>query len=135
MFILLVYTKQNKMSQESKIRKNFGAIFSENISVPKSTVQQTTSITAGVTINSPAGTIVTNTTGNVATSGSATITVTNSAIEPDSIVIGRISGYSGSGFPVSYVNNVTTGSFQVHIKNFHGTNAVSGGFNYDFYTI
>ncbi|NDD53055.1 hypothetical protein EBZ39_04110 [bacterium] len=123
------------MSQESKLRKQFGSLFTESFSVPKSTVQQTSSITAGVTINSPAGSIITNTTGNVATSGSANITVTNSAIDANSIVIGRISGYSGSGFPVSYVNNITTGSFQVHIKNFHGTNAVSGGFKYDFYTI
>jgi hypothetical protein len=123
------------MSQESKIRKNFGAIYSDSINVPKSTVQQTSSITAGVTINSPAGTIVTNTTGNVATSGSANITVTNSYVKADSVILDRISGYSGAGFPVSYVNNVTTGSFQVHIKNFHETNAVGGGFKYDFYTI
>jgi len=119
----------------SQLRKQFKSIYTDSLSIKKNTVQQTSSITSGVTINSPAGTIVTNTTGNVATSGTATINVNNNTIYTNSIIIGRLNNYSGSGYPNVYINNVTTGSFQVHIKNTNATNPVSGGFNIDFFSL
>lgn len=120
------------MPLSSQIKMQFASIHSDSISVSKDSVQQTTGITSGVTINSSCGKIVTNTTGNVATSGNANITVTNNKINANSIVLCQIAGYSGSGLPSAFINNVANGSFQVHIKNAHDTNPVAGGFSINF---
>jgi len=103
-----------------------------NVRLTRSSASQGTSLTSGVTLNSPAGFIYTFTTGTLATAGTASFTVTNSSVLADSIVFGNIQNYNGTGLPVSRVTNVTEGSFSVKLTNADLTNGVSGSLKFGF---
>lgn len=92
-----------------------------------SSVAQGTNLSTAVTLNSPAGFITTYSQGTLlATNGSAAFSVANSFVRADSIIHANIIGYGGSGQPFSRINNVTTGSFSVVLRNVDDINAVSG---------
>jgi hypothetical protein len=93
----------------------------------RDTVEQTTSITSGVTIQSPAGFIITTTSGTLSTNANAAFTVTNSLVSSDSIVFTNIISYNGVGAPVCRVNNVTDGSFQISLRNVSDINQMTSG--------
>lgn len=93
----------------------------------RDTINQTTSITSGVTINSPAGFIITTTSGTLSTNANAAFTVTNSLVSSDSIVFTNIISYNGVGAPVCRVNNVTEGSFEISLRNVSDINQMTSG--------
>jgi len=97
-----------------------------NVRLNRSSVSQGTSLTSGVTINSPAGFIFTHTTGTLATGGSASFTVTNTTVRVDSIILSNIVNHAGTGIPVARINNVTEGSFDVGLRNIDLTNGLTG---------
>ncbi len=120
------------MSQSQRTRKAFGSVnvvntaTLNNVRLTRSSVSQGTSLTSGVTINSPAGFIFTLTTGTLATGASASFTVTNSAVRADSIVLGDIIQYGGAGIPTARIDSVTQGSFAMNVRNLDLTNSVAG---------
>ncbi len=91
----------------------------------KATAAQASSVTTGVTLNSPSGFISTFSAGSIATSGSVSFTVSNSYAHPTSLILTSVNGYSGSGIPLPDVTSVTEGSFVVNVKNLDATNAIS----------
>jgi hypothetical protein len=93
----------------------------------RDTIRQTTSITSGVTIDSPAGFVITTTSGNISTNANAAFTVTNPLVSSDSLVFTNIISYNGVGSPVCTVNNVTDGSFQISLRNVSDTNQMTSG--------
>lgn len=120
------------MSQSAKTSKNVGSIRVQNtatfnnVRLTRASVTQGTSITSGVTNDSPAGFIFTFTTGSIATSGTSSFTVTSSAVQADSIVFANLVNYLGAGIPVTRVNTITQGSFGITLRNLDATNAISG---------
>ena len=103
-----------------------------DITLSKTTVSQGTSLTTGVSLDSPAGFIFTFTTGSISTSGSNSFTVTNSFVNTSSIVHTSILNYTGSGIPVVNCTSITTGSFSVKINNLDATNTVAGSVKLGF---
>lgn len=97
-----------------------------NVRLNRSTVSQGSSMTTGVTINTPAGFIFTHTTGTLSTGGSVSFAVTNTAVRADSIVLSNIVNHGGNGIPLARVSGVTEGSFNVSLRNIDLTNAMSG---------
>ena len=107
--------KVNNTTELNQIRVNRGSI------------AQVTSITSGVTLNSPAGTISTISSGTLlVTNGSSSFSVLNSCVHSDSIILSNIIGFSGTGQPAARINNVTTGSFSVVLRNIDVTNVCAG---------
>ena len=105
-----------------------------NSLVSKATVTQITSITTGVTINSPAGVITTvgATTGVDATES---FTVTNSSVAAASVVIASVQGYGGTqGRAIVTVDTVAAGSFVVDLTNV-GTAILDGAVDIGFYVL
>jgi hypothetical protein len=97
-----------------------------NVRLNRSSVSQGSSMTSGVTINTPAGFIFTHTTGTLATGGSVVFAVTNTAVRSDSIVLSDIVNHGGAGIPIVRVSAVTEGSFNVSVRNIDLTNALTG---------
>lgn len=96
-----------------------------NVYLTKATAAQATSVTTGVTLNSPAGFISTFASGTIPTSGSVSFTVANSYVQANSLVLSSIDQYSGSGIPLPIITSVTEGSFVLNVKNLDATNAIS----------
>lgn len=98
------------------------------LAFPKGTVTQATSITTGVTINTPAG-VITTVSATTAAGATSTFTVTNAACLATSVVLASWA-YGGTlgtnGVPVVSINSVSAGSFTVNISNVDATNALSG---------
>lgn len=92
----------------------------------KTTITQATSLTAGVTVNSPSGIIFTHTSASLATLGSLSFTVTNDQVQSDSIVLSSIVSQPTGGFLIASTNSITTGSFAVNLKNADATDPVTG---------
>lgn len=126
------------MSHSSKTSQSFGAVTVaqttnlNTVRLTRASASQGTSLTSGVTLNSPAGSVFTFTTGTLATAASTLFTVTNSAVRADSLVLGSIQHYNGAGAPVARFTNITQGSFGVHVTNTDLTNAVSGSLRVGF---
>jgi hypothetical protein len=84
------------------------------------TVTQSTSKSTGVTINTVSGAITMNAS-NLATGFANTFTVTNNTVTATDNIITNI--VSGAATPSRYVvsaSNMTTGSFQIHLRNVSG---------------
>lgn len=120
------------MSQSRNITQSLGGLrvnnttTLNNVRLNRSNASQGTSLTSGVTINSPAGFIFTHTTGTLATGGISSFTVTNTAVRADSIVLSDIVNHAGNGIPVAQVNSVTEGSFGIALRNIDATNTLTG---------
>lgn len=116
----------------SQSRQNFGSLIVNNtttlnnVRLNRSSASQGTSITSGVTINTPAGFIFTHTTGTLATGGNVTFTVTNTSVRTDSIILSNIVNHGGNGIPRARVSAVTEGSFGIVLRNLDLTNAMTG---------
>jgi hypothetical protein len=105
------------MSQASRISRDFGSVTSNKLSLTKTNITQTTSITSGVTLTTQAGSITTVGATN-ATGASTQFTVTDLSVNANSLILADIMNYAGStGFPAVYVDDVTTGSFKVIVHN------------------
>lgn len=122
----------------SRITKTFGSVTCNNITSNqlimgnKGSVTQETSLTSGVTLNSHCGKVVTVST-NLATGGNLAFSVSNNKVFADSLVMANIVQYTGSnGQPCIYVDDITTGSFSVHVMNGHHTVALNGGLHIAF---
>lgn len=96
-----------------------------NVSLNKNSIVQATSVTSGVTLNSPAGCVTTVSQSCFNTTGSVIFQVTNSSVTTDSLVLGNIVHYSGTGTPLAHFRDVTTGSFKVSIQNAHPSAALN----------
>uniref|UniRef100_A0A6C0E0P8 Uncharacterized protein n=1 Tax=viral metagenome TaxID=1070528 RepID=A0A6C0E0P8_9ZZZZ len=126
------------MSQLRKNSKKYGSIevvglssLSE-ISISKNTATQATSITSGVTLNSPAG-VVTTVSTSLSTNGTTSFVISNSYIKADSVVLSNIVNYAGSqGSPFVRVQAVTSGSFSIAIRNVDDINALNGAIKIGF---
>lgn len=114
------------MSQSSKIRQSFGSISINNLILQKGHVTQSGAITSGVTLTSQAGTITTVSATN-ATGASTQFTVTDLSVNANTLILADIMNYAGTtGFPSIYVDNVTTGSFNVIVHNHSEAAALNG---------
>lgn len=126
--------------QSSKANKHFGSLIVNGKStlnevlINKTSITQGTSITTGVTIDSPCGYVQTVST-TLATQGQASFTVSNAYVDPSSIVLGNIINYSGTGSPVAIINNITNDEFSVIIKNTADSGALSGPIRIGFLVI
>jgi len=116
----------------SKVFKKYGALevsgLSElnKVNVTKATVGQLTNISTAVSINASAGIISTVST-TLTTNGTALFAVSNSHVEPESVVLANIVNYSGNqGAPSVRVQSITQGSFSVSLRNGSWTDALNG---------
>lgn len=93
-------------------------------------VTQTGSLTTGVTLHALTGriTTVSATTGAGAES---TFTVTNSKVSSTDVVVVTAT-YSGTGTPMVFCSNVSSGSFNITITNLHATAALNASLNINF---
>ena len=126
------------MSKSASTSKSFGTVNTNTINVDKisytskAAITQSTSLTSGVTINSPVGTITTIST-SLATQGSLSFTCTNSAVDASKYVMANIIGYTGSsGTPSVIVDDITKGSFLVNVRNSHQTGDLNGSLKLAF---
>lgn len=108
---------------------NFSAFQSTKLYLIPDTVTQITSATTPVSINSYTGTITT-TTFTTGALGTTNFTVNNSAVSSNSVVIAKITNYSGTyvtnGLPTVNVQTVAEGSFILSVSNLHTGNALAG---------
>ncbi|MEK9152423.1 MAG: hypothetical protein AAB692_03590, partial [Patescibacteria group bacterium] len=101
------------------------------VNLGRAVVTQLTSNTTGVTINAASGVITPfGTYTTAARTADAGYTVTNSAVAATSVVIARVTDYSGTygsaGIPDVIVDTVAAGSFHIRVTNVDGTNALNG---------
>lgn len=81
----------------------------------KGTVTQGTSITTGVTLNTPSG-VITTVSSTLASLAEATFTVTNSAVLPGSVIL-LSTEYIGNGQADAGVATIGTGTFNITVAN------------------
>lgn len=136
-----VYIIKQMAPQSSKSNKHFGSLIIDGKStlnevlINKTSITQGTSITTGVTIDSPCGYVQTVST-TLVTQGQASFTVSNAYVDPSSIVIGNIINYSGNqGSPVAIIDNITNEAFSVIITNTANTGALNGNIRIGFLVI
>lgn len=97
------------------------------VTLTKGIVTQASSITTGVTLNSPGGEIVTVSLTTAASTTAGTFTVTNSYVKADSLVLANVVDYTGStGFPTILIDDVAAGSFKVTVRNIDTAAALNG---------
>lgn len=120
------------MSKSSLTSKTFGTVNTNTLNVDKisytdkMSVTQLTSLTSGVTINSPVGAITT-VSSDLTSSGNLSFTCTNSIVDASKYVMANIINYSGStGYPSIIIDDITTGSFLVNVRN-NSTSAILNG--------
>lgn len=120
------------MSKSAFTSKTFGTVNTNTLNVDKisytdkAAVTQSTSLTSGVTINSPVGTITTIST-TLTPQSRLSFTCTNSSVDANKYVMTNIIGYSGfTGIPSIIVDDITTGSFLVSVRNSHQTDNLNG---------
>lgn len=125
----------------SRVNKRFGSLTVDHLatlgqlSLDKTSMTQATAITSGVTLNAPSGFITTVST-TLATNGSASFSVTNDNIKASSMVLANIVDYTGSnGIPSVIVDNITTGSFSVVLRNSHINNPLNGAVKLGFLSL
>ena len=81
----------------------------------KGTVTQLTSITTGVTLNTPSG-VITTVSSTLGSLLQATFTVTNSIVKPGSVII-LSTEYNGTGHGDAGVESIGTGTFNITVAN------------------
>lgn len=81
----------------------------------KGTVTQGTSITTGVTLNTPSG-VITTVSSTLASLAEATFTVTNSTVKPGSVIL-LSTEYIGNGHADAGVATIGTGTFDITVAN------------------
>lgn len=126
------------MSKSASTSKTFGTVNANVLNADKisytdkAAITQSTSLTAGVTINSPVGAITTIST-TLATQGNLSFTCTNSSVDASKYVMANIIGYTGSnGTPSIIVDDITKGSFLVTVRNSHPTAPLNGALKIAF---
>lgn len=102
-------------------------------------VSQLTDINTGVTINGASGVITTQTATTAARAIETGFTVTNSAVLAGSIVVAKISDYSGTfftnGVPDVAVSTIAGGSFILKIMNTDAITALNGTMKIHFHVL
>lgn len=102
------------------------------IRLDRGVVTQATNINTAVTINKAAG-IITTVTSTLATNGNASFSVNNSEVRSDSVVLGNIVNYNGTqGAPFARIQNVTSGSFTVALRNVDDINPLNGSVKFAY---
>jgi hypothetical protein len=81
----------------------------------KGTVTQLTSITTGVTLNTPSG-VITTVSSTLGSLLQTTFTVTNSIVKPGSVII-LSTEYNGTGHGDAGVQSIGTGTFNITLAN------------------
>ena len=116
--------------------KSFGSIDTKRITFTnKGAVTQATSLTSGVTLNSPVGSITTIST-SLATSGNLAFVCTNACVKVGDYVFANIIDYAGSnGTPSVIVDNITRGSFAINVRNSHPTAPLNGAIKIGFFIV
>lgn len=96
------------------------------LSFGQSTITQVTSTDTPVTINSAAG-VITMVSSVLGALQETTFQVNNTTVSSSSVVVANICGYSGTtGFPMCKVLNVTSGSFQIRVRNVSVSDLLNG---------
>ena len=106
-------------SQFGQLPMYQGAVSSDGLVVYKTPITQITSITTGVTANGSAG-VITTVSADTAAGGASAITLTNSSIKADSIVLAHVIDYAGTfgtGLPVCAVDAIVAGSCDIVLMN------------------
>ena len=96
-----------------------GAVSSDGLVVYKTPITQLTSITTGVTANGSAG-VITTVSADTGAGAASAITLTNSSIKADSIVLAQVIDYAGTfgtGLPVVAVDAIAAGSCDIVLMN------------------
>jgi len=96
-----------------------GAVSSDGLVAYKTPVTQLTSITTGVTANGSAG-VITTVSADTGAGAASAITLTNSSIKADSIVLAQVIDYAGTfgtGLPVVAVDAIAAGSCDIVLMN------------------
>ena len=126
------------MSKSASTSKTFWTVNANVLNVDKisytdkAAITQSTSLTSGVTINSPVGAITTIST-SLATQGNLSFTCTNSSVDANKYVMANIISYTGSnGTPSIIVDDITKGSFLVNVRNSHITAPLNGALKLAF---
>jgi hypothetical protein len=102
------------------------------IILDKGVVTQATNINTAVTINKSAG-IITTVNSTLEPNGNASFSVNNYEVKADSVVLGNIVNYNGTqGAPFARIQNVTSGSFTVALRNVDDTNALNGSLKFAY---
>ena len=102
------------------------------IILDKGVVTQATNINTAVTINKSAG-IITTVNSTLEPNGNASFIVNNYEVKADSVVLGNIVNYNGTqGAPFARIQNVTSGSFTVALRNVDDTNALNGSLKFAY---
>ena len=97
-----------------------GAVSSDGLVVNKTYITQGTSLATGVTANGSAGVITTYSTTDTGAGAASAITLTNSSIKADSIVLAQVIDYAGTfgtGLPVVAVDAIAAGSCDIVLMN------------------
>ena len=123
------------MSQSSFTNQNLGRLtVGEFITLPTSSVTQSTSITTSVNLETQCGKINTFS-ATTATNSTSVFTANHSEVNANSIVLANIIGYSGAGIPSVHVTNITQGSFSVVLKNNSDASALNSSVKIGYLTL
>lgn len=98
----------------------------------KGTVTQLTSITTGVTLNTPSG-VITTVSSTLASLAKATFTVTNSMVKPGSVIL-LSTEYNGTGHGDAGVVTIGTGTFDMSVAN-QGSAALNSVIKIHFFIV
>lgn len=109
-----------KSNQSTLTLSNESISFSgdKGISFTKSAVTQITSSVNPVTINTSCG-VITTYPSSLTANSSKKFTVNNTSISSDSVIICKVSDYTGTGIPVTRCGDIINNSFSITISNSH----------------
>jgi len=119
------------MSQESRIRKTFAAVHSDNFNFGSEAISQATSITNAVTAVAQSG-IITTVSSTLAANTSVSFTVNHQGVSATTPVLANLCQYTGAGAPVVTVTQTAASSFQITIRNVHDSVALNAALKIAF---
>ena len=125
-----------KSNETTLTLSNNSIIFSgsKGISFSKSNVSQLTSTTTPVTINTGCG-IITAFHSSLAANSSVNFTVNNTSIKAGSIIICKVSDYTGTGIPITRCGNILDNSFSITVSNAHVSSPLNSVMKISFVTV
>lgn len=121
-----------KATSPTLVTPVLGEATATGITLTKSSVTQTTSITTAIVSNAYAG-VLTTVTPNIAAGSSVLIPVTNSKVTTTSVIkLSLEYPNSGAGIPHIAISSVSNGSFVIKVTNIHATNAIATAIKFHY---
>lgn len=108
----------------------------DSVIVTKGTVTQATSPTTGVTVNTNAG-VISTFASTLAAGGTEVFSVANSKVDANSVILVNVVDYTGSaGVPIVQIDGgAGAGTFNIVVRNIHGTAALDGSLAISFLVV